>query len=213
MSSYLYKRSQWLAFRAKCLRRAGYVCERCKRGDVVLQIHHDHYAPGRLPWQYPVEFCEVVCRRCHAEIHGIIKPSGGWAIICSDLDNNEPSDPIPCENCGLDVTWHFTVYHPTWGVIVVGSECAENLSLGPEIKKLKSHQRRLETFIVSPRWKETPKGCRINYQGYDVLVYRSKDKFRLKINDDWGERNYDTLEAAKTQAFVRIDHLLTKHAE
>ena len=147
LTSYNYKRKEWLRYRDACLKNANYACERCQRTELILQVHHPEYVRGLQPWEYPIEFSEVLCRRCHAEIHGKIKPSGGWTILYSDLDNNEPSDPIPCEHCGTEIRWHFTLYHPDWGEIIVGSECAENLSLGPEIKKLKSFQRRLRTFI------------------------------------------------------------------
>jgi len=205
--SYGYKRKEWRLFRDKCLTRAGFQCERCGRKDVILQVHHPGYVDGRDPWDYPVEYCEIVCRGCHAEIHGKIKPSGGWTILYSDLDNNEPSDPIPCENCGLAITWHFTIYHPEWGEIIVGSECAENLSLGPEINKLKSFQRRLRTFVVSPRWKQTPKGFRIIHEGHSILVYRRGAKYRLKIDDEWGTMDFTSLDDAKERAFLKIHQL------
>lgn len=205
MASYNYKRKEWLHYREACLNNAGYACERCSRTGVILQVHHPEYVNGLQPWEYPIEYSEVLCRRCHAEIHGKIKPSGGWTILYSDLDNNEPSDPIPCENCGTEIQWHFTIFHPEWGEIIVGSECAENLSLGPEIKKLKSFQRRLQTFIVSPRWIPTPKGYRITYQGHSAIAYTNGKYYRLIIDDEWGKINYKTLEEAKHRAFLKID--------
>ena len=201
MSSYSYKRKEWLIFRDKCLKNAENACERCKRTDVILQVHHPDYVSHLKLWEYPVEFCEVVCRGCHAQIHGKIKPSGGWKILCSDLDGNEPSDPISCENCGLEIRWHVTVHHPDWGEIIVGSECAETLSLGPEIKKLKSYQRRLQTFLVSPRWKPTRKGFRITHEGCSVLIFKNGDYYRLKIGEGWGDWDYRTVEEAKERAF------------
>ena len=208
MHSYSYKRREWLKFRASCLKNVGNTCERCSAKGVILQIHHPNYVAGREPWEYPVEFCEVVCRRCHAEIHGKIKPRGGWVLLYSDLDANQPSDPISCENCELEITWHFTIYHPKWGEIIVGSECAENLCLGPEIAKLKSYHRRLQTFLISPRWKPTPKGWRITYEGYSILVFESRDHYSLKIGEQWGKLKYKTIDDAKTQAFLKIDSLV-----
>lgn len=210
MASYNYKRKEWLKYRDACLNRAGYACERCKRFGVILQVHHPEYVRDRQPWEYPVEYGEVLCRRCHAEIHGKIKPSGGWTILFSDLDYNEPSDPIPCENCGLEIQWHFTVYHPEWGEIIVGSECAENLSLGPEIKKLKSFHRRLRTFTVSPRWTPTAKGYRIRYQDHSALVYKKGMSYRLKIDGEWGTMSYKTLDEAKRRAFLKIDSKINR---
>lgn len=211
--SYNYKKKEWRKYREACLKNADYTCERCKRTGTILQVHHPEYISGREPWEYPIEYGEVLCRRCHAELHNKIKPSGGWIILCSDLDNNEPSEPIPCENCGLEIQWHFTIYHPEWGEIIVGSECAENLSLGPEIKKLKSFQRRLRTFIVSPRWVSTRKGYRIKYQDHSVLVYKDEMFYRLKIDGEWGAMNFKTIEEAKHRAFLKIDLEINRKLE
>ena len=113
MNAY-YHRKEWIRFRSLCLERAGHACERCYRTG-ILQIHHPDYKPGLKPWEYPVEFCEVLCRKCHAEIHGHIPPSGGWEILYSDLEANEPSETIQCGYCNTDIQWHFTIYHPDWG--------------------------------------------------------------------------------------------------
>ncbi|MGE4560532.1 MAG: HNH endonuclease [Desulfobulbus sp.] len=196
---------EWKKYREICLEKAGHCCERCSRQG-ILQIHHPDYKEGLKPWEYPVEFCEVLCRKCHAEIHGKIPPSGGWEILHSDLEDNHPSDTMPCDYCNTDITWHFTIYHPEWGEMVVGSECAENLSLGTEVKILKSYQRRLRTFIVSPRWIETKKGFRITYQDYSILIFRKGNKYRIKIDNEWGKLEYEFLEEAKVRAFKVVDY-------
>ena len=204
-----YHRKEWKKFRELCLKEADYKCERCKRSG-ILQIHHPEYKEGLKPWEYPLGFCEVLCRRCHADIHGKIPPTGGWEIIHSDLEDNEPSDPIPCAYCGAEIRWHFTIYHPRWGEMVVGSECAENLSLGPDVKLLKSYHRRLRTFIVSPRWVSTKKGLRITYRGYYIFIYRRYGRYRLKIDNKWGRIDYNTLEDAKKSAFKVVNYWINK---
>jgi len=209
MTKNYYSKKEWKRYREKCLKEAGYACERCSRSG-ILQIHHPEYVDGLKPWEYPIEFCEVLCRKCHAEIHGKIPPSGGWEILHSDLDDNEPSDPIPCAYCGTEIRWHFTIYHPEWGEMIVGSECAENLSLGPDVKELKSYNRRLRTFLVSPRWVATRKGYRITYQGYSILIYRKDKYFRIKINEKWGRLNFDSLDEAKKRAFEVVNQLIKK---
>jgi hypothetical protein len=210
MRSENYRRKEWLDFREKCLKHANNVCERCGRSNVVLQVHHPEYIQGLKLWEYQLESCEVICRRCHAEIHGKIIPQDGWLILDSDLDHHEPSDPVPCANCDRDVEWHFTIWHPKWGETIVGSECAENLSNDPEIRRLKSYQRRLRTFLSSSRWKPTPKGFRITYERHSVLVFRQGNRFKLKIDDDWGKLNYLTELEAKAKAFAHLDFLITK---
>ncbi len=212
MACGFYRRKEWLAFRERCLARVGYQCERCgKRG--VLQVHHPEYVAGRPPWEYPVEFCEVLCRGCHAGEHGIILPRVGWTIIYSDLENNAPSDAVPCANCGLSVTWHFVIYHPEWGETVVGSECAENLSLGEEVTELKSRQRRIRTFVHSPRWNETSAGSWILQDDHYVLVYRRGGAFRIKIDKTWGTLNYSTIEEAKHKVFDVFEQKRMRRAQ
>lgn len=205
MASSYYHRKEWVAFRARFLARVGFKCERCEKPG-VLQVHHPEYVAGRKPWEYEMEFCEVLCRGCHAGEHGIILPREGWTIIYSDLDNNEPSDPVPCANCGLSVTWHFVIYHPEWGEAIVGSECAENLSLGEEVMQRKSCARRLRTFLHSPRWRETPHGWAIQQSGTSALIYRRNNRFRLKIDEQWGKLDFDDDDAAKVRAFEVIEN-------
>lgn len=212
MASSFYHRKEWRAFRERCLARVGYKCERCEKPS-ILQVHHPEYVAGRKPWEYEVEFCEVLCRGCHAGEHGIILPREGWSIIYSDLDNNEPSDPVPCANCGLSVTWHFVIYHPEWGEAIVGSECAENLSLGEEVLERKSLARRLRTFVHSPRWRETPHGGTLQQQGTRVLVYQRESLFRLKIGEKWGDFDFASVEEARVRAFEVLEHRRLKASE
>lgn len=212
LGKYPYKRNEWLNYREECLKKADFRCERCGRCG-ILQVHHPEYLPGRQPWQYPVWSCEVLCRVCHAEEHGKIPPRSGWIILDSGLDRNEPSDPIPCANCDTEIRWHFTIFHPDWGEWVVGSECAENLSLGPEVKLIKSYNRRLRTFIGSPRWKKTPKGWSIRQNGHRVIVYRKNGLYRLKIGQKFGRADYTTEAAAKQKAFEVLEFRKLRHAK
>lgn len=131
-------------------------------------------------------------------------------IVDSDLERNEPSDPVPCANCSREVKWHVTIYHPDWGETVVGSECGENLSLGPEFAELKSYSRRLNAFIDSPRWKTTPKGWRIDQKEYFVLIFRQDDSFKIKIDDKWGDIPFASCEEAKRKAFQVIERRLSR---
>lgn len=199
----LYHKKEWQNYRKSCLELRENKCERCG-SSTILQVHHPEYIDGLKPWEYPVEFCEVLCRRCHAEEHGKIPPSDGWIILHSDLEENVPSDPTECGYCGADIRWHVTVFHHNWGEMIVGSECAENLSLGPELKELKSFNRRLNTFISSPRWKKTKNGFKIVYRSNNILIYEKEGFFRLKIDDIWGRNNYNTINEAKMRAFSYI---------
>jgi len=203
MVSSFYRRKEWLEFRARCLARVGHRCERCAE-EGILQVHHPEYDAGRLPWDYAPEACEVLCRECHAIEHGHIMPKDGWWIVHSDLDENEPSDPIPCARCGTDIRWHFTIYHSRWGEAVVGSECADILSLGPELAELKSFYLRRRTFVHSPLWRGSPSGCWRTYRGHFALVYGAEGNFRLKVDQKFGELTFPTQHDARMRAFEVI---------
>jgi len=207
----LYLDKQWLAFRQKCLERVGFRCERCS-SEGILQVHHPEYEVGRAPWDYDPRFCEVLCRGCHAAEHGKILPREGWTIIHSDLDDGEPSDPMPCANCETEIRWHFTIYHPQWGEAVVGCDCAENLSLGPELTELKSYYRRRRTFVFSPRWKACPSGNWRNQDEHFVLVFKKNGKFALKIDRKFGDALYLSEADARARAFEVLEHRRNKHA-
>lgn len=195
-----YTHPKWLAFREQCIQLADYKCERCEK-EGILQVHHPEYEKGRKPWEYAPQFCEVLCRGCHAAEHGHVLPREGWVILHSDLDNEEPSDPVPCANCGLEVMWHFTIFHEQWGETIVGSSCAENLSLGPALTELKSYYRRRRTFVFSPRWKETRDCWWLNQHGCEVLIYRMNSDYQLQIGDKLGKLKFPTVEEAKIRAF------------
>lgn len=55
---------EWQALRRRLLRQAGYRCQRCHRGECVLQLHHKTY--DRLGQELDEDF-EVLCVPCHAE--------------------------------------------------------------------------------------------------------------------------------------------------
>lgn len=80
MSHKLYRRKEWIEFREKCFEYADFTCAICGRNQehVVLNVHHPHYEQGKLPWEYEVEDCEVLCKGCHAREHGIIEPEDWW---------------------------------------------------------------------------------------------------------------------------------------
>ncbi len=204
----LYHRKEWIAYRATCIKEADGVCKRCGRND-LLQVHHPTYITGRKPWQYPMAHCEVLCRECHAREHGKILPKDGWQIIHSDLEDNEPSDPVPCANCDREIRWHVTVYHPEWGETIVGTECAENLSLGSEMVALLSYHRRMHAFVVSPRWKPTRNGFVVQQKGCYIFVYEKNGAYWIRINAKWGKIPYSTLTAAKQKAFEVVEHRTT----
>lgn len=204
LDTYKYRRKEWLEYRAKVLKRRGYQCERCN-SPRHLHIHHPEYAPGKDPWEYHVDFCELLCRGCHAREHDIIAPDSGWTLLYSDLEQNCPSDPIPCSACKREITWHFTIYHPEWGEWVVGSECAERLSLGIEAQYLQSYQRRMDTFLNSPRWKENPPSLWITQDKIFCAIRQLSGEIKVQIGKRNGTATYPTVNDAKRRIFEVLE--------
>jgi len=95
-----YRSSDWDIFRKEVIELDGGACVECKRtvkDEVVLQVHHKEYIKGKLPWEYPYNSCETLCKGCHAAKHGIIPPKSGWEYAGShDLEELIGK----CELCG-----------------------------------------------------------------------------------------------------------------
>lgn len=196
--------NEWAEFTEMCERNAGYKCEFCDRSAdrITLNTHHPEYVFGKKPWEYPVEFCVVLCSRCHAEEHGLVPPRGGWTLLHSDWESGEPSCDWECERpgCGATLKWHNVLFHPSWGEIIVGYECAERLEV-PELHEAKKLHERRKRFTISPHWKETGKGFLYKYGDRKVFVYRrSSQSFSLNINNVWGKYSYESLGKAKWMA-------------
>ncbi|WP_236888840.1 hypothetical protein [Desulfoluna limicola] len=73
MNSDSYKKllsdPRWQNKRQKILEALGTKCNRC--GSISqLQVHHKEYIPGKMPWEYPLNFFEILCENCHSEEHG-----------------------------------------------------------------------------------------------------------------------------------------------
>ena len=57
---------RWQRRRLEIFQAFGYRCEDCGvQSD--LQIHHCHYDPGLMAWEYPNELLMVVCDGCHVK--------------------------------------------------------------------------------------------------------------------------------------------------
>lgn len=65
---------RWLAFRQFVFAVRGYKCEICGSME-RLQVHHISYKKGLLPWEYTCNDVKVLCRNCHARVHGKLENS------------------------------------------------------------------------------------------------------------------------------------------
>lgn len=60
---------RWKAFREFIFAVRGHKCEKCG-ATTYLQVHHPKYIPGRKAWEYTCKEVKVLCRTCHAAVHG-----------------------------------------------------------------------------------------------------------------------------------------------
>ena len=186
------------------LLKVGFECEECGRGkgDVILQVHHIYYNHDLKPWEYNEDACKVLCRGCHARTHGLAMPLNGWTCLHSDWDVGEKSDVTQCDLCETTMEWHNYLFHPKWGTINVGYDCADKLIDGHKHEKERMNRAR-STFIKSPRWEPSGgDGTRYYFDYKDVGIYpRGRNKFIAKVNGQPGKLLFDTIDQAKKKAF------------
>jgi hypothetical protein len=206
-----YHRKDWQAYRKEVIELDGGVCVRCKRGPLqgaVLQVHHKQYLPGKLPWEYPYELCETLCKGCHAGEHGIVRPFGGWDCVGWD-DLGDLSGE--CELCGNAIRYVFFVQHDKWPSLEVGEICCDHLTETTEASDHMDSVRRLEgrlkRFIHLKRWQATDNGAlRIHQKGVSLAVEPVEEEFRLLVNKVRGKRRFPSVVEAKTFAFELFEN-------
>lgn len=201
-----YHRKDWQIFRQEIIELDGGVCVRCRRGPLdgaVLQIHHKEYLPGKMPWEYPYEMCETLCKGCHAGEHGIIRPFTGW--VCAGHDDLGGLDG-ECDVCGNAIRYVFMVQHEKWPSLEVGEICCDHLTGSTEASEhmdsLRRHDARRKRFIDSPRWKLAAKGAlEIRQKGANLTLQPVGHTFCLSVNNVRGRRSFSTVDEAKAFAF------------
>jgi hypothetical protein len=218
-----YRRAEWVGFREENIRLHGGVCAKCSRGrsdNVVLQVHHKKYIPGRKPWEYPHDLCETLCKRCHAEEHGIIMPQSGWDLI----GVNDLGDVIgTCERCGTAIRHVFLVQHEKWAALEVGETCCDNLTgtaiASDHMESMRRFDDRLKRFVSSSRWLSDKSGAPwIRQKNVSLAIVSDGNQFRLKINGRRGKLVFASILDAKMKAFELIesgavvDYFNKKHA-
>jgi hypothetical protein len=200
------KNQQWKKFREEVFELDGGVCIRCGRNlndEKIFHVHHKEYIQGRLPWDYPYNLCETLCRGCHASAHGIIPPKTGWEF----LDEEDLGDLCgTCDYCGNDIRYVFYIFHPDWETLGVGTNCCDNLT-GTETAS--AHARlasRRARFVKSKRWKESNGIFSILQKQIEVQIHFTPQGFRICMNEHKGKIFFPTVEDAKKAAFNVIEN-------
>ena len=178
------------------------------------------YLEGKEAWDYPKKLLTTYCKRCHAEEHGKIPPSSGWEYIGFD----DLGDLIgECEKCHASIRYEHYIYHPKWGELTVGAQCADNLTNTDEASRIererKSYARRMKNFIKSKRWKswgDSGTVEKIIYGRYMVSIREENTFYRIVVaflcsnRRDWkalrvGKMRFPTSVDAKAHVFRIIE--------
>lgn len=60
---------RWQRKRLEIMERDQFKCVDCDSSEKTLNVHHDYYVTGRMPWEYPSFSLSTLCRECHKERH------------------------------------------------------------------------------------------------------------------------------------------------
>jgi hypothetical protein len=97
---------EWHEKRTRIMSRDGRKCKKCGCSDAEhkLQVHHEHYILGRLPWDYPEELLVTICEPCHERLHAehriFVYEEVGGRLLRRNF--------VPCPRCSG------TGYCPQW---------------------------------------------------------------------------------------------------
>jgi hypothetical protein len=205
-----YNHKEWKTYREQQIKLHDGRCAHCGRtnGEVVLQVHHLNYVSGRMPWEYPFDECEVLCRGCHAKEHGIIQPSEDWLSL--GFDDLGGLDGV-CDRCQKELRYAHMITHPLWGPMVVGEQCADKLTestVGTEgHAEFLNYVQRRKTFVNSSRWKTATNSSK-SIKRLDILIEivgAESGPFLIYLNGVKGKVEHQTLLDAQIAAFDFIE--------
>ena len=203
-----YRSKCWEAFRREVIELDGGRCGECGRSEieVVLQVHHKIYIPGRLPWQYAYRDCETLCKGCHAAEHGKIPPKTGWKYLgYEDLGAVSAN----CELCGSNFRYQFFVFHRDWGSLQVGTHCCNALTgteiASKQLDRQNKYDERKRRFIRSKRWMEISGRFILRQKGIRIEIAKFDHQYHIQLNSYPGRIEFDSLHEAKSHVFDIIE--------
>ncbi len=184
-SEALYRKKEWKEMRLAAIEHAGDLCEACGRtakSGAVLQLHHKKYIRGMLPWEYSFAELSVLCKGCHAEIHGVIFATSNWEVQGEPNDLGELSGH--CDFCGTELRFEHFVTHETWGDMTVGTNCADYLSETKDATTQRKFLERKSRFFNPKKWNgATPETLETNRKGYHIKL--KTEPTGIVVRDQW----------------------------
>ena len=200
-----YRVRQWAVFREEIIELDGGRCVRCGRSrhdGVVLQVHHKQYLKEKAPWEYPFSLCETLCKGCHGQEHGVVRPDSGWDYF-GDEDLGDLSGQ--CELCGTDIRYVFFVQHPKWEPLAVGTDCCDNLIRTKIATERRKFADRLGRFLNSARWQRKGYSHCITQKQIVIQIIPHAGGYRIHMNATKGRKVYSDLDTAKARVFNFIE--------
>lgn len=196
----------WKEYREFVLARDGHRCTRCQRDshEVVLQVHHEvDYIPGRLPWEYATDDCVTLCKGCHGREHGKVRPDTGWILSSFQDLGEEVGDCDLCKKTS-HYRYQYTIYHPGWGYMDVGSTCVLTLTeeSSAYLDKLRKRSALQKRFFDKSKWKQDGDRYHRKFKGHRYTVFRNPSKFhegyyyRLQVDRESVPKNFNNAKAA-----------------
>lgn len=199
-----YHRKKWRQFYEEVIELDGRRCAHCGRGSsegAVLRVHHKQYPEaGRWPWECPYDYCETLCKGCHASEHGIIRPFVGWVYV-GDEDLGDLLGE--CDLCGRALRYAFHVEHARWPPMTVGTVCCDELTDTTRASDKRRLEQREERFLTSSRWRQDEGGSHsIKQGGATAVIEPHRGAYRILANGVVGKLRFNSADEAKKHLFA-----------
>jgi uncharacterized protein YkuJ len=111
--------------------------------------------------------------------------------------------------CGSSLRYSFTIFHPQWGTLEVGTICCDNLTDSEVASNFKESrlkfQSRKQRFIDTKRWINDGQKYCIKQGLFEIEIFETSSKFCLRVNGKKSKITHDTLDLAKTRVFDIIE--------